>query len=118
MISLLVVAAGAALQPCSAPIVIDGDTIVCGREHVRLAAIDAPELPGHCRVGRACVDGNGYASKAALTKLLTLGRVSIRRCGIDRYGRTLAHVYVRGQDVGAAMVEGGAAVDRYPDPCL
>lgn len=118
MIALLIAAAGAALQPCSTPYVIDGDTIVCGREHVRLAVIDAPELPGHCRVGRTCVESNGYASKAALAKLLALGRVSIRRCGFDRYGRTLAHVFVRGHDVGAAMVEGGAAVYRYPDPCV
>lgn len=118
MISILIAAAGAALQPCAAPYVIDGDTIACGRERVRLAVIDAPELPGHCRVGRACVEGNGYASKDALAKLLTLGRVSIRRCGIDRYGRTLAHVFVRGQDVGAVMVAGGAAIERYPDPCL
>lgn len=108
----------ASLAACVAPVAVDGDTIRCGVERVRLAVIDAPELPGHCNPGRGCVDGDGYASKAALARLLTLGPVKLRRCGIDRYGRTLAHIYVRGQDLGAAMVEGGAAIERYPDPCL
>ena len=31
---------------CSAKITVDGDTIRCGRERVRVANIDAPELPG------------------------------------------------------------------------
>lgn len=118
MIAILLAATSVSLQPCSTPYAIDGDTIACGRERVRLAVIDAPELPGHCRTGRACVGGDGFASKAALAKLLTLGRVMIRRCGVDRYGRTLAHVFVRGHDIGSAMVEGGAAVERYSDPCL
>ena len=34
--------------------VIDGDTIHCGYTRVRLAGIDAPEMPGHCQPGRAC----------------------------------------------------------------
>lgn len=116
MFAILLTAAS--LAPCALPYVVDGDTIRCGGERVRLAVIDAPELPGHCNPGRRCVDGDGYASKALLAKLLTLGPVKLRRCGLDRYGRTLAHVYVRGQDVGVAMVEGGAAIERYPDPCL
>lgn len=118
MLAFLLAASGMALQPCTTPYAIDGDTIICGRERVRLAVIDAPELPGHCRQGRTCVGGNGGASKAALAKLLTMGRVTLRRCGLDRYGRTLAHVYVSGQSLGAVMVAGGAAIERYPDPCL
>jgi len=38
-----VVLAAAAL--CLSPSVHDGDTIRCGRERVRIANIDAPELP-------------------------------------------------------------------------
>lgn len=118
MLAMLIATAAAALHACPMPYAIDGDTIACGSERLRLAVIDAPELPGHCNAGRRCVEGDGYASKAALAKLLTLGRVTIRRCGLDRYGRTLAHVYVRGQDLSNVMVQGGAATERYPDPCL
>ena len=38
-----IVLAAAAL--CMSPSVHDGDTIRCGRERVRIANIDAPELP-------------------------------------------------------------------------
>src|ERR1700712_1173347 len=46
--------------------VVDGDTLRCGNERVRLLGIDAPELPGHCRIGRACAPGDPYASTASL----------------------------------------------------
>lgn len=39
---------------CHWPKVIDGDTIHCRYTRVRLAGIDAPEMPGHCQPGRAC----------------------------------------------------------------
>ncbi|EHJ57918.1 hypothetical protein NSU_pLA1024 (plasmid) [Novosphingobium pentaromativorans US6-1] len=35
----------AAAALCMSPSVHDGDTIRCGRERVRIANIDAPELP-------------------------------------------------------------------------
>lgn len=44
--------------------VTDGDTIRCGAERIRLLGIDAPELPGHCRSGRACAPGDPYGSIA------------------------------------------------------
>lgn len=118
MLEIILAAASASLVTCSEPYAIDGDMIVCGSESVRLAVIDAPELPGRCRTDRASVAGDGNASKAALAKLLTLGRVAMRRCGIDRYGRTLVHVYAPGRNLGAVMVQGGAAVERYLDRCL
>lgn len=48
-------------------IAIDGETLRCGKERIRLLGIDAPETPGHCRRGRKCVEGDPYASKAALS---------------------------------------------------
>lgn len=71
--------------------VTDGDTIRCGDERIRLLAIDAPELPGHCRAGRRCAPGDGAASAASLERALT-GRLTIERAGKDRFGRTLAMV--------------------------
>ena len=35
-----------------APHPIDGDTVIVCREHIRIAAIDAPEMPGHCAGAR------------------------------------------------------------------
>lgn len=69
--------------------VTDGDTIRCGDERIRLLGIDAPELPGHCRAGRHCAAGDGYASKASLAAAM-VGTIHISRVGEDHYGRTLA----------------------------
>lgn len=71
--------------------VTDGDTIRCGKEPIRLLGIDAPELPGHCRKGRRCAPGDGYASRASLAAAMA-GPLSIQRIARDRYGRTLALV--------------------------
>lgn len=92
------------------PIALDGDTVRCGREHIRLLAIDAPEMPGHCRRGRVCVVGDPYRSKAHLTAALQGRRLEIDRKGKDRYGRTLATISVDGRDVSCAQLAAGAAV--------
>jgi micrococcal nuclease len=36
----------AALFLCLAPVAVDGDTLRCGGDLVRLIGIDAPEMPG------------------------------------------------------------------------
>ncbi|WP_404337806.1 thermonuclease family protein [Sphingomonas sp. MMS12-HWE2-04] len=71
--------------------VIDGDTLRCGEERIRLLGIDAPELPGHCRQGRRCVSGDGTASKLKLGQAL-VGQVRVERLALDRYGRTIGLV--------------------------
>lgn len=43
----------------------------------RLLSIDAPEMPGHCRRGRACTPGDPYASKASVSGLVR-GQAVIR----------------------------------------
>lgn len=70
---------------------VDGDTLDCRGERIRLLAIDAPELPGHCREGRECVAGDPAASTSSLSQALS-GQLTIDRVGEDRYGRTLARV--------------------------
>ncbi|MBB4857212.1 endonuclease YncB(thermonuclease family) [Novosphingobium chloroacetimidivorans] len=71
--------------------VTDGDTIRCGDERIRLLGIDAPEMPGHCRPGRDCVQGDPYASTSNLAAGMA-GKLTIQRVGEDHYGRTLAMV--------------------------
>lgn len=92
---------------------INGDTLRCGRERIRLLGIDAPELPGHCRRGLRCVKGDPVASRAALAAAIARGQATIERRGRDRYGRTLARVRVNGVDLSAHMVRTGMAV-RVP----
>lgn len=87
--------------------IVDGDTIRCGAERVRLLGLDAPELNG-CREGRVCVSGDPVAAKNHLARLIAPG-VTITRVGQDRYGRTLALVYARGSNVGCALIAAGDA---------
>lgn len=105
---------------CHAPYIIDGDTLQCSHgPRVRLARIDAPEMPGHCRRGRQCAPGDPFEAKAALVEVV--GRRDLEctpvpaspRGGsaIDRYGRTVARCGVDGVDLGEYMVAGGFAVE-------
>lgn len=98
---------------CVPAIVIDGDSLVCGAERVRLLGIDAPELPGHCRQGRACTPGDGEAARATLERLVALEAVRCQRAGRDRFGRTLAHCWAGQVHLNCEMVVRGHAVLRY-----
>ena len=108
-----IVLAAAAL--CLSPSVHDGDTIRCGRERVRVANIDAPELPGSpkCqdrRVSYAWCDYRaGEAARVALVRLVSRGRVMITRLGTAAYGRTLATISVNGVDAGDYLITQGLA---------
>lgn len=89
--------------------VTDGDTLRCGSERVRLLAIDAPELPGHCRVGRVCAPGDPHASTSSLADAMT-GRLTIERVGEDHYGRTLALVASDKGDLSCWQLARGHAI--------
>ena len=95
--------------------VTDGDTIVLvdGRR-VRLAQVDAPEATS----SRECY---GAESTQALVNLVRGKSVTLRRPtdgpAKDRYGRTLAEIYVDGVSVNEALVRSGAAewYDEFKD---
>ncbi|MBP6031233.1 MAG: thermonuclease family protein [Sphingobium sp.] len=89
---------------------VDGDTLRCGAERIRLSGIDAPELPGHCARRRACAPGDPHASKAALARLMRGRAITLRRLGTDHYGRTLALVYADGVNLSCAQLRAGHAV--------
>ena len=92
----------------------DGDSIrLCDGERIRIANIDAPEMPGSpkCARGR-----NGWCdyrlaakSREALEGFLSGGPVVIARQGQDAYGRSLARVTVNGRDAGQYLVRLGVA---------
>ena len=83
----------------------DGDTCRSNTgEKIRLACIDTPELRGK----RA----NPVPAKAARDYLrgLVVGRdVGIRRITKDRYGRTVAELFVDGSNVQQQLVAAGHA---------
>lgn len=106
---------------CRSPYVVDGDTIRCGDRRVRLARVDAPEMPGHCAKHRRCAPGDGKASKAALNRIIADQTITCQPMPAspkggsvyDRWGRMVVRCRVNGRDVGQAMIEGGWAI-RWP----
>ncbi|MCA0920207.1 thermonuclease family protein [Pseudooceanicola nanhaiensis] len=110
MITLLVCLAGPAVSMPICPehgkrisCVVDGDTIWFEREKIRLLSIDAPEL-----FSPKCSQEALQAREARdrLADLLN-GEMRVEREGEDRYGRTLARVFVDGRDVGELLVREG-----------
>jgi micrococcal nuclease len=93
---------------------IDGDTLTClsrrQRIHVRLSAIDAPELPGHCRGGRNCAPGDPFAAKANLAAMVAGRIVTWTPLELDRYGRTVALPIAGGRNLACSQLRGGFAV--------
>lgn len=90
----------------------DGDTIRCGRERIRLLAIDAPELPGHCRPGRICAPGDPRAARASLSATLASGPIRVTPIARDRYGRTLAMVSAAGRNLSCSQLARRHAIYR------
>jgi micrococcal nuclease len=79
---------------------IDGDTIHCASESIRLNGIDAPER------------GTGTRAKVAhayLQLLVNNTTVSWHPLKKDRYGRTVAQVFAHDADLSCAMVLSGNA---------
>ena len=87
----LVLAGNASAERCLA---IDGDTLVCNRQKVRLTNVYAAELnqPG------------GSVAKRRLHSLVQGREVVLRSYGHDRYGRMLADVYVNGRRIEQADI--------------
>ena len=98
---------------CPSPRVLDGDTLDCGAQRVRLGGIDAPELPGHCRSGRQCTPGDPYASTENLRTLASSAALKCRQTDTDVYGRIVARCSAGETDLSCAQIEGGYAVRRY-----
>jgi endonuclease YncB( thermonuclease family) len=98
---------------CSLLKVVDGDTLRCGTTRVRLSAIDAPEMPGHCRPGRQCTPGDPYASADHLRSLIAGSAVSCRQIDTDHYGRAVALCSAGGRDLSCEQVRSRHAVIRY-----
>ena len=84
---------------------IDGDTLVCNHRKVRLTNVYAAELN----------QAGGAAAKRRLQVLVSSGDVTLKPLGLDRYGRTLAEVYVNGRRIEQADIgpRAGRGSQRY-----
>jgi micrococcal nuclease len=77
---------------CPSAYVVDGDTLRCGPERLRLLGIDAPEIEP-CPRWRVCAPGDGRASKRSLVVALRLGPIRYEPITVDRYGRQVSVVW-------------------------
>ena len=77
---------------CPSAYVVDGDTLRCGPERLRLLGIDAPEIQ-RCPRWRVCAPGDGKASKESLIAAVRLGPIRYQPVTRDRYGRQVAVVW-------------------------
>ena len=101
MLAMLLPAPADAARRCRA---LDGDTVRCGRERIRLRDVHAVERG----------ELGALAQRRALQRQLDSGDVRIRRRGKDDYGRTLGDVYVNGRKVTQSDIgpRGGRGANR------
>ena len=94
---------------CPAPIVVDGDTLRCGSERLRLLGIDSPELHG-CPNWRTCVTGDGQAARQSLVAALRFGRIRYRVVTTDRFGRSVVMAWAGQVNLSCWQLQRGQAV--------
>ena len=93
----------------------DGDTCTSSTgEKIRLACIDTPELRGKRAEPVPAKEARDY-----LRELVVGRKVTIRRITTDRYGRTVAELFIDGSNVQQQLVASGHASIywRYADQC-
>ena len=76
---------------------VDGDTIRYGTDRIRIRGYHAPELS----------EPGGREAAMRLEQLMQDGTIKIIPHGRDVYGRTLADVFVNGQNVADVMTRAG-----------
>ena len=91
--------------------VTDGDTVRLGDERIRLIGVDTPET-----LRPKCLAEKMLGARATVfvkRRVAAAKRVRIKRDGTDRYGRTLAHVVLDGEDLSAALIAAGLGMEYY-----
>jgi micrococcal nuclease len=94
---------------CPSAYVVDGDTLCCGPERLRLLGIDAPEIE-RCPRKRLCAPGDGQASKRELIAAMRFGPIHYQPITIDRYGRQVAVVWAGSVNLSCWQLRHGQAI--------
>ena len=112
---MIFLAAAAASFVCENPSHHDGDNVRCANVpgSMRLQGIDAPEMPGACRPGRSCVDGDPVAARDYLRSLTEGKTLKCVQEDTDNYGRRIVNCNAGTMNISCAMIESGHAVPRY-----
>jgi endonuclease YncB( thermonuclease family) len=92
----------------------DGDSLLIGKQEVRLFGIDAPELHQKCLRADGRTWPCGRKARDRLGELLRGGKVRCRPLEKDRYGRDVAVCLVGETDVAAVLVREGLATAFGP----
>ena len=98
-----------AVIQCPSAYVVDGDSLRCGPERLRLLGIDAPELHG-CPRWRTCVPGDGEASRQSLQQAVGQGRIRYRFITRDRFGRAIVAAWAGSINLSCWQLQRGQAV--------
>lgn len=105
---ILIATPAGAQESCRA---IDGDTIRCGDQPIRVVGVDTPEIfkPEKCSTPEETqrVLRLGYAAKGRVDRLLTDRETHVVREGFDKYGRIVARVFVGTEDIAVLLVQEG-----------
>ncbi|MBL4744490.1 MAG: thermonuclease family protein [Cycloclasticus sp.] len=85
--------------------VIDGDTLILSGSKLRLRlwGVDAPEMK----------DKGGEQSKIALSRLVQGKKISFIKIDADKYGRTVARVFVKDQEINKLMIQSPHATEYH-----
>lgn len=92
------------------PLVLDGDTVDIDGLRVRLHGIDAPERDQLCERSDGSRYGCGQFAREMLVALIANAPVRCTKRDVDPYGRMVGVCSGAEPDLGAAMVEHGAAI--------
>ena len=114
-LALLAGCAPAATETVTIASCYDGDTCATEQgEKIRLACFDTPELRG-----RKADPVPAKAARDHLRSMVVGQRVGIERHTTDRYGRTVATLYLDGAPVGQRIVSTGHGVvmPKYAHQC-
>ena len=95
VVAVFLVGAASAGERCSA---IDGGTLQCGRDRVRVEGLHAPGLE----------EPGGQDARQRLQRRIQSGELVIQRKGRDKYGRTLGRAYVNGNRITQLDVTAGS----------
>ena len=114
-VSALLAMGLAASFTCLDPTHHDGDNLRCSNVpgSMRLNGIDAPEMPGACRPGRRCVEGDPYAARDQLRSITAGKALQCVQEDTDSYGRRIVNCTADGVNISCAMIASGHAVPRY-----